>query len=240
VKLLLGVYNDRPWQRYHLHKVLKIVLGQGVRPDGSCNNPAKLIKNTQPKTKVEIWELADVAAHVQAALDAEDPDLAAMIQLEWDIGQRLTDLILFRHGAQYKDGMFSFKQSKTDAPVTFPIKPSTAALIDGCRREGSLYLFHDKATGRPYKEVDRLWHVYDAIRPEGSTLTMRTLRHSAVVQMSRAGCTVPEIAAVTGHTILSVTKILATYLPRDAETATNAMRKRWAMEEGLKLVASAA
>lgn len=52
------------------------------------------------------------------------------------------------------------------------------------------------------------------------------LRHSCVVQLARAGCTVPEIAAITGHTLSSVEKILSHYLPRDSQVARNAQIKR--------------
>lgn len=50
-----------------------------------------------------------------AALAAGNPDLAAIILTEWEIGQRLADTVLFRRGAEYlrDQGVFSFDQSKT-------------------------------------------------------------------------------------------------------------------------------
>jgi hypothetical protein len=47
-----------------------------------------------------------------------------------------------------------------------------------------------------------------------------------VVQLARAGCTVPEIASITGHSIASVEQILQRYLPRDSTVARNAQVKR--------------
>jgi len=38
-------------------------------------------------------------------------------------------------------------------------------------------------------------------------------------------CTVPEIAAVTGHEIERTAKILEIYLPRDSKAAANAVAK---------------
>ena len=62
---------------------------------------------------------------------------------------------------------------------------------------------------------------------EGRHLQLRQLRHSVVVDMARNGCTIAEIAAVTGHTVTRTTGILDVYLPRDSAVARNAMAKRW-------------
>ncbi|WP_054111158.1 hypothetical protein [Brevundimonas sp. AAP58] len=53
-----------------------------------------------------------------------------------------------------------------------------------------------------------------------------SVRVAPVVQLACAGCTVPEIAAITAHTLQSVHTILTTYLPRDGTVARNAQRKR--------------
>lgn len=55
---------------------------------------------------------------------------------------------------------------------------------------------------------------------------LRFLRHSCLVQMARASCEVPEIAALTGHSLPSVTTILSHYLPHDDKVARNAQTKR--------------
>jgi hypothetical protein len=60
----------------------------------------------------------------------------------------------------------------------------------------------------------------------GRHLKLRWLRHSCVVQLARHDCTIPEIAAVTGHALTSVSSILTTYLPRDTTVARNAQVKR--------------
>jgi len=57
-------------------------------------------------------------------------------------------------------------------------------------------------------------------------LQFQWLRHTAVVGLQDAGCTIPEIAAITGHTLLSVTQILERYGRRTKKQAENALRKR--------------
>jgi hypothetical protein len=46
-----------------------------------------------------------------------------------------------------------------------------------------------------------------------------------VVRLAEAGCTVPEIAAITGHQLDRTARILETYLPRTAPLARAAIRK---------------
>jgi hypothetical protein len=47
-----------------------------------------------------------------------------------------------------------------------------------------------------------------------------------VTRLSLAGCTVPEIATITGHSLRDVQDILDThYLSRDPELAQSAVRK---------------
>ena len=51
------------------------------------------------------------------------------------------------------------------------------------------------------------------------------LRRTAVVHLARAGCSVPEIAAITGHSVSLTVSILEVYLPRDSEMAAAAISK---------------
>lgn len=57
-------------------------------------------------------------------------------------------------------------------------------------------------------------------------LTFMRLRHTVVTMLYRAGATIPEIAAITGHTISSVNQIIERYGVRDEITAGNALQKR--------------
>ena len=73
-----------------------------------------------------------------------------IILTEWEIGQRLTDVVLFRRGAEYlpKEGVFSFEQSKTQQPVAIPVSDRLRAILAMIERPGSLYLFHDTTAAR--------------------------------------------------------------------------------------------
>jgi integrase len=234
VEVFLSIYDDRPTTRYHVRKALRLVMKQAVRRKWRLDNPVDEVKVPMPKSRVSIWEQADVDTYVWAALAAGNPDLAAIILTEWEIGQRLTDIVLFRRGADFlpAQGLFSFAQSKTAENVTIPVSDRLRAVLAHIKRDGSPYLFHDGATGRPFRDVGRLSHVFADVRERfvvpagGRSLVLRALRHSCVVQLARVSCEIPEIASITGHSPASAAEILRTYLPRDSTVAANAQRKR--------------
>lgn len=238
VSQMLRVFDDRPTQKWHVRKVLRMVMDQAVAKGWRQDNPVIGVKLKMPVSKVTIWEQADVNAYAWAAVWAGQPWVAAMILTEWEIGQRLTDCVLLTRalrpeaiGYDASCGIFRFEQSKTDGYVTIRVSEFLRGVLEACLVDGSPYLFHDGATGRPFRDVDRLSHVFEDIRAivvahGGRRLILRALRHSCVVQLARAECTVPEIASITGHSIETVAKMLSVYLPRDSVVALNAQRKR--------------
>lgn len=241
VEAFLSIYDDRPTTRYHVRKALRLIMKQAVKRKWRTDNPVSEVKAPMPKTRVIIWEQEDVDLHVWAAIAAGNNDLAAMILMMWEIGQRLTDVIRFRRGVEYKpaEGLFSFSQSKTAENVSIPVSDRLRAVLAHIKVDGSPYLFHDAGTGRPFRDVSRLSHVFADVRArfliddDGAPrttgarhLVLKALRHSCVVQLARSACTVPEIAAITGHSPASVEEILRVYLPRDSTVAMNAQRKR--------------
>lgn len=229
VEAFLALFDDRPTTKRHVKIVLKMLLDRAVDLKWIAENPAARIKVKAPKSKVAIWEQSDVDHYAWASAVAGHPALAAMIVTGWEIGQRVTDLRMFRLGASYSDseGAFRFYQSKTDSYVTIPVSEYCAGLISAARVPDALYLFINPDTGAPYEE-SRLGHLFQRIRrlAGGRNLTLRALRHSCVVQLARFECTIPEIASITGHSPASVEQILRLYLPRDNLVAWNAQAKR--------------
>lgn len=225
IEQFLAFYDDRPTTRRHLKIVLSMLMDRAVDLEWRVSNPLDTMRMGVPKSKVTIWEAADVEANMQAARDAGQPSIAALILTQWEIGQRITDARLFMHGKEYKDGAFRFWQEKTDSYVTIHISTALQALLEEVRDPDSLYLFTDR--GGPWDE-QRLGHVFADLRVEreGRQLVLRALRHSCVVQLARSGSEIPEIASITGHSPYSANQILAKYLPRDNEVAWNAQRKR--------------
>jgi hypothetical protein len=229
IEQFLALYDDRPTTRRHVKIVFKMLIDHARKLGWwTTENPLKDMAMAAPKSTVVIWERGDVDLQVTTARTENWPVVAAMILTEWEIGQRLTDLILFRRGAEYQDRAFRFWQEKTGEYVTIPISVALGDLLEEIAVKDSPYLFVNPETGQPFKG-NRLSCAFRDIRKASKTkrkLTLRALRHSCVVQLARAECTVPEIASITGHSPFSVQQILSRYLPRDNEVAWNAQAKR--------------
>lgn len=234
----LSIYNDRPPTKRATLRVLHMILERAIHMGWRTDNPSRGIKIRVPKTKVAIWEQADVDVYVKVARDMGLASIALIVLLEWEIGQRLTDVRAFRPGAEYdrEQGVFRFRQSKTDAPVVLEVSGTLRAMLNAASK-GELFVFRHEGTGKAYSE-SLLSKTFAKVRAEvvagdaenarapGRPLLLKWLRHSCVVQLGRAGCTVPEIRAITGHTLASATTILETYLPRDGTMGRNAQVKR--------------
>lgn len=232
IETFLSLFNDRPTTKRLLLVTLRQVMDQVVALGWRTDNPCVRIRVKRPKTRATIWEQADVDTYVAAARAQGRDSLALIILLQWEIGQRLTDVRAYRPGREYdsRTGTFSFEQSKTDAPVQIQISAQLRELLRPLVEDGQLFLFRNERTGKAYEE-NALSKAFGLVRKavvkaEGRALILKHLRHSCVVQLARAGCTAPEIAAITGHTLASVNNILMAYLPRDSVVALNAQIKR--------------
>ncbi|QYU68592.1 tyrosine-type recombinase/integrase [Leptolyngbya sp. 15MV] len=64
-----------------------------------------------------------------------------------------------------------------------------------------------------------------AVADELDVIVLRATRHTAVVRLSEAGAEIPEIVAVTGHTLASAHTILKHYLTVTERQASNALDK---------------
>lgn len=232
VREFLTLFDDRPTSKKRLLEVLHLVLGQATELGWRPDNPAGGIRVKVPEAKIDLWDQADVDLYVEAAEAIGRASIALIILLEWEIGQRLTDVRAFRPGAEYdpKAGVFRFHQSKTDSWVTIPVSLKLRQLLAKVA-EGQLFLFRDERTAKAYTE-SRLTHVFgDEVRVAAMAKgaphrILRQLRHSCVVELARAEATVPEICSVTGHSLASAERILRKYLPRDNALAWSAQRKR--------------
>ncbi len=231
VERMLSAFNDRPTTKRQTLKALRLVMDQVIALGWRTDNPCTRLSVKVPRTKAVIWEQADVDLYVKTARAQKMDSIALIVLLEWEIGQRLTDVRQFRQGVEYDParGVFSFAQSKTDSRVVVEVSPALRALLEGVG-DGQMFMFRNERTGLAYTE-NRLsqtfrWVREAAVKAGGRALVLRQLRHSCVVQLARAGCTVPEIASITGHALGSVHSILSTYLPRDGTVARNAQVKR--------------
>lgn len=164
-------------------------------------------------------------------------------------GQRKKDVLAFIPGGR-SNSRIELRQSKTGALVSIPMTLRHIERIDAgfARRARAAYrveagnIHINERTGRPYNGGTFAWH-FQLVRAEAvklcpslSDFTFPDLRDTAVTWYARAGATVPEIAAITGHTLRSIYDILRHYLALDAHLADNAVAKLVDYMEREKLV----
>lgn len=163
--------------------------------------------------------------HVTAFIRHASPELCAALMLAMHTGQRQGDLRRLPWSAY--DGLrITLRQRKGKKLVAIRCTAALRSLLDGMERRGLLIL--TTATGRAWTKryLNQKWT--EAERAAGlaeEDLHFHDLRGTAVTMLAEAGCTVPEIAAITGHSLKTVTHILETYLSRTRALADAAILK---------------
>jgi integrase len=168
--------------------------------------------------KERIWTDADIEAFQAVA----PPYMRLAMRLALWTGQRKGDLLRLTW-RDYDGRTIKLKQSKTGARVMIPVEPLVAEL-DAARSTGAI-LKNSRGQAWTSEGFNTSWRKV-CIKSRITALTFHDLRGTAVTRMALAGCTVPEIASVTGHSLRDVEAMLDLhYLGGRAELAKCAMRK---------------
>ena len=103
-----------------------------------------------------------------------------------------------------KDGVLTITQEKTGTTVAVPVHPQLRAAIDASAGINTNLTFIVTERGRPFPGHSfTAWfrkHCDDAGLPK--RCVVHGLRKAAARRLAEAGCTVHEIAAITGHVTL--------------------------------------
>lgn len=185
------------------------------------SNPLEKIGRIYNGTRVEaVWSDADEAAFNRVA--APNMKMALMLAL-WT-GQRQGDLLQLTWSA-YDGGWIRLQQSKTSVRLRLPVGRALKQALDATTRSGPTILTN--ADGRPWSPDGFRSSWRKTCKKAGITgLTFNDLRGTAVTRLALAGCSEPEISAITGHTLRNVKSILEKhYLNRDPQLAINAITK---------------
>ena len=173
--------------------------------------------------------------------EAHYPSIGVAIELDWWLGQREGDILELGPRALEGDTL-TIQQNKTRRRVHLPVAilPKIHALyaraleLQKTRGVESLtHLLINEDTGQPWDE-HAFRKAFRKVREAAempAELWFMHLRHTAVVEMEDSGCTIPEIAGVTGQSLQTVTQLLERYGRRTRIQAENAIKKRLAREE---------
>ena len=175
-----------------------------------------------------------------------DPEIGDAIVLALFTGQRQGDVLALEERA-VEEGKIRFIQSKTGARVRVrALGPLVERLnsarmrrltlqmklqADNSAKKVATTVVVDSHSGETFRP-DTFRHRFARLReqaakttPTLSDLLFLDLRDTAVTWLANAGCTVPEIAAITGHSLQTVHAILKHYLELNEEQADSAMDK---------------
>jgi integrase len=217
--------------------VLALILAwaadRGLAPENPLKRPGRTYRADRSDA---IWSDDDEAAFLAAA----PAHLRLALTLAINTGQRQGDLLRLTWGA-YDGQAIRLRQSKTGRRVVIPCTAELRAALEGAKaHRGQAVTILTTTRGRPWTS-DGFRASWSKVPIDLAGLTFHDLRGTAVTRLARAGCSVPEIATITGHALREVEAILDShYLSRDRALAESAIAKLDGHRAGTKSANQAA
>lgn len=147
-------------------------------------------------------------AEAETAIGGLPEHLRRVVVLALYTGQRRGDLITMGWSA-YDGSTIRLIQQKTGAALVLPVHPVMAAELDCWRPSATATTILTNRAGRPW-DGQLLSHALPtALVKLGlpDDLNVHGIRKLAAANLADAGCSVHEIAAITGHTSLSMVQL---------------------------------
>lgn len=198
-------------------RILSWSLNRGLIGNNPCERGGRLYNSGRSE---EIWTDADEAAFLHSA----PSHLHLPLLLALWTGQRQGDLLRLPWSA-YDGSHIRLRQSKGGKRVVIPVGAPLKAALDAMSKRSTIILINSEGTPWTSDGFRASWGKA-AKRAGIAGLTFHDLRGTAVTRLAIAGCTEPEIATITGHSLRDERSILdAHYLHRDPALAESAIRK---------------
>jgi integrase len=209
---------------YRTTKWLRFALNVAVQEGHLRGSPMHKLRLARPAPRKVYWLEEEVERAIAKADEIGRRSIGLAIRIAFDLGQRQADVIRMRW-SQIEGGEVIVTQGKGGATVRIPMLPELLQALAATDRTSTAIVVSE-TTRRPYERFNFRHRAADMIEAAGiEGKTFGDLRRSAVVRLAVAGCSIPQIAAVTGHSYEQCEKILETYLPRTTEVARQAIRR---------------
>src|SRR5260370_31332190 len=211
-------------------RVASILLGVAVDEGLIASNLAKGLKLPGATGRDQVWPEEAIVKFCETAIAMNRRSVALAVRMASDLGQREGDILAMHRGQRRGTAMLIRPQKtrrRIKKAIQVPILPELSRALDESPKGATVYVISAE-TGQPYRP-DNFRHIFAEIRAEAGIeeiarehgieggLLFMDLRRTAVVHLARAGCSVPEIAAITGHSVSRTVAILEVYQPRDTE-----------------------
>jgi hypothetical protein len=241
---------------------LSAMYGWAGRKGRVAHNP--VVASTRlpvPSPRIRYGTIAEMKHLVLAAATLGRPEVGLSFLLGLWTGQRQNDRLALADGQMSDDGILFRQLKKNGQPLLIPPAPELAAAIAAAkhRRRDWKVNYHelvlDERTRRPFAAS---WYKHTVARIRafavsgkgrheltGEPVTIepmpsladfhdQDLRDTAVTWLALAGCTIPQIGSITGHSMATIETILKHYLGMHPELARSAITRMvaWYDEKG--------
>lgn len=165
-------------------------------------NPAKGVQNVRYEKRVrDPWPQDKIEAMRGHATGRT----LLLFELLVDSGQRIGDVLRFKWGDLHDNGI-NITQGKTGAKLWVPLTDRTRGLLASTQKRSTLILTNQHATG-PWSYRAAAGALRDAREAIGALdYDAHALRHTKASALASEGYDDETIAAITGHTSLSMVK----------------------------------
>lgn len=214
---------------------LQWAMDRGRLP-GMLVNPAHKLKMKTPPPRVRFATKEEIRVLVETADAIGAPEIGDMVTLAVWSGQRQADRIAFT-AAGRENGRIVFRQEKTRAIVSIREAPELSKRLAAAHKRRqkaeviSPCVILDERAWRRFDEHSYRKR-YGEIRLAASkklksiaTLRDQDFRDTAVTWLAMAGCTIPEICSITGHSFRTAHEVLRHYLALNPKLSDSAISK---------------
>ncbi len=201
VKRIMGKLADRPSAANQWLKIVRLLMRHAVDNKLRKDNPTLGIKKLKtPPGGWTTWNEEDIGTFRRRHPTGSAARLA--FELLLNTGQRRQDVV--RMGRQHvKDGVISVRQSKTGMQLWLPVHADLQRELASIPSGRLTFLLTEEGKSFSAAGFGNWFHdrVVDAGLPRGRS--PHGLRKAMCRRLAEAGCTAPQIMAVSGHKTLS-------------------------------------
>lgn len=223
---LLEQGRDRPHEANARIRTLRALWSWGRRTGRCSENPFSAPRLIRTQSRDQIFTDNQIEQFLTAC---RIPGIKLAFEVAIWTAQRQADILAMRW-SDIQDDRLACVQQKTGArvsiPVAEPLGKSLEQAMEGIPTNDLHVIL--RPDGEPYK-ADHFRHQWrEEMRHAGlpDDLNFQDTRRTSMLRLALIGCTVPEIAAISGHSILSAERIMKVYLPRHGGLAERAIA-RW-------------
>jgi integrase len=229
--------------------VMRLVFANAYDRERISVNPTERVKMKAADPRIRIATQDEINALMTVA-DRTDVELGDAIMIALYTGQRQADVLKLRD-ADIVDGRIRVRQNKTGARLAVRALPQLLDRVAMAKQRKALADFGHVETvvvnhagdgcaftsGRFRERMVTLKAEAAKVCKSVATLKFLDLRDTAITRLANAGCTIPQIAAISGHSLQSITNVLKHYLEANVEQADAATEKlaAWLEAQGIAL-----